>query len=208
MPLHVVSHPLIAHKMTILRDKSTSMKKFRELVDEITLLLAYEATRELPTTEVPVETPLVQTVGRSLVHTDVILTPILRAGLGMLHGMMQIIPNARVAYIGMQRNEKTKLPETYYFNVQDHLEHSHIIVVDPMLATAGSMSGAVTLVKQKKPGSIRAICLIACPEGEARMDRDHPDVPVYVAARDERLNENAYIMPGLGDAGDRMFGTP
>lgn len=207
MAVKVVQHPLVSHKMTILRNKETSMKKFRELVDELTLLLAYEATHDLPTVEVTVETPLQVARARSLKDTDIILTPILRAGLGMLHGMMQIMPNARVAYIGMQRDEQTKKASTYYFNVQDHLEHSHIIVVDPMLATGGSLSGAISLVKEKRPASIRAVCLIAAPEGEARFVADHPDVDVYVGAMDERLDSNAFIVPGLGDAGDRMFGT-
>lgn len=194
--------------MTILRDRETSMKKFRDLVSEITLLLCYEATRQLPLVPCEVQTPLVRTQGWQLAESELVVAPILRAGLGMLPGMLGLMPYARVAYIGLQRDEHTKKPSTYYFNVPSNLEEATVLVVDPMLATAGSLSAALTLVKNNKPRRIISICLIAAPEGKARIERDHPDVDVFVGAMDERLNEQAFIMPGLGDAGDRMFGTP
>ncbi len=207
MPFHVVDHPLIQHKLAILRDKDTSMRKFRELVSEITLLLAYESTRRLPTIPVEVETPLCRTTGATLDCVDLVISPILRAGLGMLPGMMEIMPTARIAYIGIKRDESTKEPQTYYFNVPNHLENTVVLVVDPMLATGGSLCGAIELVKRKNPREIIALCLIASPEGRDRVLEDHPDVSVFVGALDERLDENCFIVPGLGDAGDRMFGT-
>lgn len=207
MPVHVVNHPLIAHKISILRDRETSMKKFREIVSEITLLLTYEATRALPTREVEVETPITRTRTRMLEEGDFVITPILRAGLGMVPGMLSIFPLAKVAHIGLKRNEETALPETYYFNIPPDLTGATVLVVDPMLATAGTLCAAIELLKRCGPRSISAICLIASPEGAARIERDHPEVAVYVGAMDERLNEKSYIVPGLGDAGDRMFGT-
>jgi len=193
--------------MTILRSKETSMRKFRELVSEITLLLAYEATRNLPMVQVDIETPLCPFRGKSLAQTEVVITPILRAGLGMVQGMLDIIPHAKVAHIGLKRDEETKKPETYYYNVPEDLEESTVLVVDPMLATAGSLCAALHLVKKKEPKRIIALCLISSPEGEERVNREHPDVDVFVAASDERLDKRAFIVPGLGDAGDRMFGT-
>lgn len=207
MPVHVVNHPLITHKISILRDRETSMKKFREIVSEITLLLTYEATRTLPTRLVEVETPITKTHVRMLEAGDFIITPILRAGLGMVSGMLSIFPLAKVAHIGLKRNEETALPETYYFNIPPDLTGATVLVVDPMLATAGTLSAAIDLLKKCGPRKISAICLIASPEGAARIERDHPEVDVYVGAMDERLNEKSYIVPGLGDAGDRMFGT-
>ncbi|MCC6546471.1 uracil phosphoribosyltransferase [Candidatus Sumerlaeota bacterium] len=207
MPLHVVDHPLIVHKLAILRDKATSVKKFREVVNEITLLLAYEATCSLPMDEVEIETPLCRTRTRMLKPGEVVVAPILRAGLGMMPGMLDILPMARVAHIGLRRDEHTHLPVTYYMNMPTSLNGANVLVVDPMLATAGSMCAAIDLLKNAQPASITAICLIASPEGEQRMNKSHPDVSIYVGAMDERLNEKAYIVPGLGDAGDRMFGT-
>lgn len=207
MAVITVNHPLIEHKLSLLRDKTTSMKKFRELVSEITLLLTYEATRDLSMTPMEIETPLCRMQARTLLDGRFVITPILRAGLGMVQGMLSIFPVAKVAHIGLKRDEETALPHTYYVNLPPDLAGSTVFVVDPMLATAGSLCAALTLVKQSRPACVRALCLIAAPEGRARVLRDHPDVDVYVGAMDERLNEKSYIVPGLGDAGDRMFGT-
>ncbi len=211
MPVHVVNHPVITHKMNTLRDLNTGTQEFRSVVSEMTLLLAYEATRDLPVRPCQVETPLMAMESKTLTGGDFIITPILRAGLGMVQGMLSIFPNAKVAHIGMKRDEETALPATYYYNFPkappNPSEESTVIVVDPMLATAGSLCAALTLVKGDHPGTIKAICLIAAPEGKARVEKEHPDVDVYVGALDERLNEKSFILPGLGDAGDRMFGT-
>jgi uracil phosphoribosyltransferase len=207
MPVVVVDHPLITHKISILRDKSISTGKFRDLVAEITLLLTYEATRDLPLRETEVETPLCRAQVQTLTKDDFVITPILRAGLGMVPGMLSIFPVAKVAHIGLERDEETTLPRTYYFNVPPELGGCTVILVDPMLATGGSLSAALDLIKERGAKSIKAICLIGAPEGRDRIERDHPDVSVYIGAMDERLNERAYIVPGLGDAGDRMFGT-
>jgi uracil phosphoribosyltransferase len=207
MAVHAVSHPVITHKMAILRDRETSTKKFRELTNEITLLLTYEATRHLPTHEVEVQTPMAVMRTQCLRNEGLVIAPILRAGLGMVDGMLSIFPNARMAHIGLKRDEETARPQTYYYSMPPNLESSTVIVVDPMLATAGSLCAALELVKQSKPAEILALCLIAAPEGARRVEAAHPDVDVYVAAMDECLNEKSYIIPGLGDAGDRMFGT-
>lgn len=207
MPVIVVEHPLITHKITILRDRETSTKKFREAVEEITLLLTYEATRHLPMREVEVDTPLCRTKARKLEDEELIITPILRAGLGMLTGMLAIFPTAKVVHIGVKRDEETAQPHTYYSSLPDDLSDSRVLVVDPMLATAGSLCSAIKLIKNSNPKEITAICLIAAPEGSARVEQEHPEVNVFVGAMDERLNERAFIVPGLGDAGDRMFGT-
>ncbi|MCB2154769.1 uracil phosphoribosyltransferase [bacterium] len=207
MAVKIVDHPLITHKLSIIRDAETSTKKFREIVSEITLLLTYEATWDLPMVECEIDTPICRMKTRTLENGRFVITPILRAGLGMVQGMLNIFPLAKVAHIGLQRDEETALPRTYYYNIPPDLSGSTVLVVDPMLATAGSMSAAVDLIKKSRPQEIKAICLLAAPEGAARMERDHPDVNVYVGAMDERLNEKAYIVPGLGDAGDRIFGT-
>jgi uracil phosphoribosyltransferase len=205
--LIIVDHPLIQHKLTIIRDKNTSPKKFREVVNEITLLLTYEATRDLELKEVKIETPLAETVGKTLSSTNVVIAPILRAGLGMVNGMLNIFPLAKLAHIGLYRDENSFKPITYYLNIPNDLSGCIVIVVDPMLATAGSLCAAIDIIKKYNPKQIKAITLIASPEGRQRLEEKHPDVTVYTGALDERLNEKAYIIPGLGDAGDRLFGT-
>ena len=207
MSLIIVDHPLIQHKLTIIRDKNTSPKKFREVVNEITLLLTYEATRDLELKEVKIETPLAETVGKTLSSTNVVIAPILRAGLGMVNGMLNIFPLAKLAHIGLYRDENSFKPITYYLNIPNDLSGCIVIVVDPMLATAGSLCAAIDIIKEYNPKQIKAITLIASPEGRQRLEEKHPDVTVYTGALDERLNERAYIIPGLGDAGDRLFGT-
>jgi uracil phosphoribosyltransferase len=207
MPVHVINHPLVTHKMSILRDRTTSTSKFRKLVHELTMLLTYEATRGLPLSAVEIDTPVCRTTAHLLSPDEIVVAPILRAGLGMLEGMLELYPPAKVAHIGLRRNEETHLPETYYFNRPKSIEGTTVLVVDPMLATAGSLCAALDLLKEGRPARLIAICLIAAPEGRAKVEALHPDVEVYVGAMDERLNERAYIVPGLGDAGDRMFGT-
>ena len=207
MSLIVVNHPLIQHKLTIIRDKSTSPKKFREIVDEITLLLTYEATRDLELKDVDIETPLAKTTGKTLSATNVVIAPILRAGLAMVNGMLNIFPLAKVAHIGLYRDEESFKPVTYYLNIPNDLSDCIVIVVDPMLATAGSLCAAIKIIKEYNPKQIKAITLIASPEGKQKIEIQYPDVPVYTGSLDEKLNEKAYIIPGLGDAGDRLFGT-
>jgi uracil phosphoribosyltransferase len=207
MALIVADHPLIKHKLSIIRNKETSVKKFRDLVNEVTLLLTYEATRNLPLQEVEVATPLTTCKGETLKYANVVIAPILRAGLGMVQGMMDLFPLASVAHIGMYRDEETFQPKTYYQSMPMDMENATIFVVDPMLATAGTMAAAVTLVKEAKPKRLIGLSLIAAPEGRDRMEQEHPDVDVYCAALDEKLNDKAYIVPGLGDAGDRIFGS-
>ncbi|MFH0795206.1 MAG: uracil phosphoribosyltransferase [bacterium] len=207
MPLVVVDHPLIKHKLTIVRDKETSSKKFREVVNEITLLLTYEATRDLTLDDVEIETPLCRTTQKTLNPSQLVIAPILRAGLGMVQGMLDLIPHAQIAHIGMYRDEKTFKPITYYSSFPVNISQALVIVVDPMLATAGTLVAAVDEIKKLHPRQIRAVSLIAAPEGARNMEAHHPDVTVYTGALDERLNDRAYIVPGLGDAGDRLFGT-
>lgn len=207
MPVHVENHPLMAHKLTILRESRTDSKHFRELVAEVTLLLAYEATRHLATKPRRIETPLCPMDGTVLANEDFVIAPILRAGLGMLPGLQVLLPSARVAHLGLRRNEETKEAETYYYNYPHHLQKATVFVLDPMLATAGSICAGINLLKDNNPAQILALCLIASPEGVERLEQTHPDVDVFVAAVDERLNEQAFIVPGLGDAGDRLFGT-
>lgn len=207
MPVFVVQHPVVTHKMTILRDKTTTVQKFRDVVSELTLLLSYEATRDLEVRPCTVDTPLMPMQTHTLTGVDFVIAPILRAGLGMVNGMLRVFPEAKIAHIGMRRDEHTALPATYYENIPSPLSHSTVIVVDPMLATGGSLSAGLSLLKSKSPKVLKAICLIAAPEGRDRIERDHPDVDVYVGALDEALNARKFILPGLGDAGDRMFGT-
>ncbi len=206
MGLNVVQHPLLDHKVTVLRDKETSPKKFRELVTEMTMLLAYEATRDLAVKAEQVQTPLTLTNGKILANPDIIIIPILRAGLGMVEGMLNLLPFANVFHLGLKRDETTFTPISYYDNIRN-LRDKIVFVVDPMLATAGSLNAAFEKIKDHDPLVIKAVTIIASPEGKKKVEAEHPDVQIYTAALDERLNENAYIVPGLGDAGDRLFGT-
>ncbi|RMH20904.1 MAG: uracil phosphoribosyltransferase [Gemmatimonadetes bacterium] len=205
--LTVLDHPLIRHKVTHLRDRRTPKKRFKELADEIAMLMAYEATRGLGVEEVEVETPLETTVGHRIKGKKLVLVPILRAGLGMVEGILRLVPSARVGHVGLFRDESTLQPVEYYFKVPQHAEHRDFIVLDPMLATGGSASAALTLLKERGAASLRFMCLVAAPEGVRRLLEDHPDVPVFAAALDRELNDHGYILPGLGDAGDRLFGT-
>jgi uracil phosphoribosyltransferase len=205
--LIVTRHPLLRHKVTLLRKRDTPKKIFKELVDEIAMLLAYEVTSDLETEEVRVETPLESTAGDVVIGERLTLVPILRAGLGMVDGVLDLIPTMRVGHIGLQRDHDTLEPIDYYFKIPPPLETGVLIVADPMLATGGSASAAVAYLKKSGALNIRMICIVAAPEGVQRMLDDHPDVPVFAAALDRELNERGYILPGLGDAGDRLFGT-
>ncbi|WP_323041190.1 uracil phosphoribosyltransferase [Gemmobacter sp.] len=205
--LTVVSHPLVQHKLTIMRDKGTSTASFRQLLREISLLLAYEVTRELPMTTRRIETPLCEMDAPAIEGKKLALISILRAGNGLLDGILELIPAARVGFVGLYRDPDTLQPVQYYCKVPDQLEDRVTIVVDPMLATGNSSVAAVDLLKAKGAKEIRFLCLLAAPEGIARMQEAHPDVPIVTASVDERLNDHGYIVPGLGDAGDRMFGT-
>jgi uracil phosphoribosyltransferase len=205
--LTVVTHPLVQHKMALLRDADTPKKIFRELVEELSMLLAYEATKELPLQSVEIDTPLERTEARRVAGKKVTLVPVLRAGLGMVDGVLRLMPSARVGHIGLYRDHATLEPVHYYFKIPGEAESREFIVLDPMLATGGSASAAVSALKDGGAGSVRLMCLVAAPEGVRRMERDHPDVPVITAALDRQLNEEGYILPGLGDAGDRLFGT-
>ncbi len=205
--LIVTRHPLLRHKVTLLRKRDTPKKIFKELVDEIAMLLAYEVTSDLDTENVPVETPLESTTGDIVMGQRLTLVPILRAGLGMVDGVLNLIPTMRVGHIGLQRDHDTLEPIDYYFKIPLPLEASVFIVADPMLATGGSASAAVSYLKRSGARAIRMMCIVSAPEGVQRMLDDHPDVPVYAAALDRELNGRGYILPGLGDAGDRLFGT-
>ena len=200
-------HPLIQHKISILRDKNTSTKEFRELVHELAMLMAYEVTRDLPLTEVEIETPITKTKTKVLQGKKIALVPILRAGLGMVDGMLSIIPNAKVGHIGLYRDPNTLKPVEYYCKLPDDVQNREVILLDPMLATGGSAAAAITFLKERGISHIKFVCLISAPEGIAKLQSEHPDVPIFCAAKDERLNDHAYIIPGLGDAGDRLFGT-
>ncbi len=205
--LTIVTHPLVQHKLTLMREKGTSTAVFRQLLREISQLLAYEVTHELPMTTKTVETPLKQMDAPVLAGRKLALISILRAGNGLLDGMLELIPSARVGFVGLYRDEATLEPVQYYFKVPDHLNERLCIVVDPMLATGNSSAAAIDLVKKAGARDIRFLCLLAAPEGVARMREAHPDVPIVTASLDEKLNDVGYILPGLGDAGDRMFGT-
>ena len=205
--LVVIDHPLVQHKLTLLRDKTTGTKEFRALVEELATLLAYEATRDLQLEDATVETPVATAHTKVLAGKKLAIVPILRAGLGMVGGMVSLIPNAKVGHIGLFRDPETHEPVKYYYKMPADIAERDIIVVDPMLATGGSASAAIQFLKDDGVKHIKLMCIIGCPEGIARMQADHPDVDIYVAACDERLNEHAYIVPGLGDAGDRIFGT-
>ena len=205
--LHVLDHPLIHHKLSILRDKNTGVKEFREIVGEISTLMCYEANRELPTVEVEVETPIAKAKVQALGDNKITLVPILRAGLGMVDPMIKLLPSARVGHIGLFRDPDTHEPIKYYCKMPDDIAQSSVFILDPMLATGGSASAAITFVKEYGCKSVSLINIIAAPEGISVIEKDHPDVDIYVAAVDDSLNDHAYIVPGLGDAGDRIFGT-
>ena len=206
--VHVFDHPLILHKLSIIRDENTSVKEFREMISEIAMLMCYEATRDLPTEEVEIQTPVARAKVRRLAGKKLAVVPILRAGLGMVEGMLTLIPNAKVGHIGLYRDPTTLEPVEYYCKMPSDISERDVIVVDPMLATGGSASAAVGFLKNKYGCKhIKLMSIIGAPEGIGRMQKDHPDVDIYVAGMDERLNDHGYIVPGLGDAGDRIFGT-
>lgn len=203
----IMDHPLIQHKLTLLRDRHTGTLEFRALVSEIATLICYEATRDLPLKEVETETPLVKATTKVIAGRKLAIVPILRAGLGMVDGMMKLVPAAKVGHIGLYRDHKTLQPVEYYSKLPSDIPERDVIVLDPMLATGGSAVDAISIIKRSNPKSIKFLCIIAAPEGVKALTEAHPDVQVYCAAVDERLNENGYILPGLGDAGDRIFGT-
>ena len=205
--LHILDHPLITHKLSIMRNKRTGSKDFRELLDEIAMLMGYELTRDLPLEDVVIETPIEKMTAKAVSGKKLAIVPILRAGLGMVDGLLRLIPVARVGHIGLYRDPETHKPVEYYCKLPTDIEERIVILVDPMLATGGSASDALTMLKERGCKHIRFMCLVASPEGVAKVQEDHPDVPIYTAALDECLNEHAYIVPGLGDAGDRIFGT-
>ena len=205
--VHVFDHPLISHKLAILRNKDTGVKEFRELIGEIAGLMCYEATRDLPTREVDVQTPVAVAKCRMLSGKKMAIVPILRAGLGMVDQMVNLIPSAKVGHIGLYRDPETHMPVEYYCKLPEDIENRHVFVVDPMLATGGSAVAAISFLKQHGCKQIAMLNIIGCPEGVEAVQKAHPDVDIYLAAMDEKLNEHAYIIPGLGDAGDRIFGT-
>ena len=203
----VFDHPLIQHKLSIMRDKNTGTKEFRELLSEIAMLMVFEVTRDLETKEIEIETPICKCKSRVLAGKKLGIIPILRAGLGMVDGVTNLVPAARVGHIGLYRDPQTLKPVEYYCKLPADSESRELLVLDPMLATGGSASAAITFIKERGCSHIRLVNLIAAPEGIARIQKDHPDVDIYVAALDDHLNEHGYIVPGLGDAGDRLFGT-
>lgn len=205
--VYVIDHPLIQHKLTFMRDKNTSSKDFRALLQEIAMLMGYEVTRDLPLEEVQIETPIGPAATKVITGKKLAIIPILRAGLGMVDGLLNLVPSARVGHIGLYRDPETLKPVEYYCKLPSDADERILIVVDPMLATGGSASAALTFLKQRGCTQIKLMCLIAAPEGIAAIQKVHPDIDIYVAAVDEKLNEHAYIVPGLGDAGDRLFGT-
>jgi len=204
--LTVMNHPLISHKLAIIRNKNTDPGQFRALVNEVASLMTFDIARNLSTKDVEVETPICKTTCQVL-DKKVILVPILRAGLGMVEGISQLIPNAKVGFIGLYRDEQTHEPHEYYAKFPEELNTATVFVLDPMLATGGSASAAITMIKKRGAKDVRYIGLVGCPEGVKRLQNDHPDVDIYLAALDDHLNENCYIVPGLGDCGDRLFGT-
>ena len=205
--VHVMDHPLIEHKISYIRSKDIGTKEFREVIGEIAQLMCYEATRDLKMKEVEIETPVARTIGRVLDGKKLAIVPILRAGIGMVDGMLSLIPAAKVGHIGLYRDPETLEPVEYYCKLPSDCEERQVFVVDPMLATGGSSAAAVSMLKEKGVKNIRFLCIIAAPEGVERMREEHPDVDLYIGALDERLNDHGYIVPGLGDAGDRIFGT-
>lgn len=205
--VHLIDHPLVQHKLTLMRQKDTSTRSFRQLVHELSALLAYEVTREMPMQTIEIETPLEKTTARVIDGKKIVLASILRAGNGFLDGMLQVVPSARVGHIGLYRDPATLQAVEYYFKMPQGMDERDVIVLDPMLATGNSAVAAVDRLKKTHPKSIRFVCLVACPEGVKNFHDHHPDVPIYTPAIDRGLNEHGYIVPGLGDAGDRIFGT-
>lgn len=203
----VIDHPLIQHKLTIIRDKNCGTKDFREVVNEIAMLMAYEISRDMPLEDVVIETPITKSTQKTLSGKKVAIIPILRAGIGMVDGILQLIPAAKVGHIGLYRDEETLEPHEYFVKLPEDIDNRQMFVVDPMLATGGSAVMAIDALKKRGASNISFVCLVAAPEGVKVLQEAHPDVDIYTAALDERLNENGYIVPGLGDAGDRLFGT-
>ncbi|MCW4354018.1 uracil phosphoribosyltransferase [Hoyosella sp. YIM 151337] len=205
--VHVIDHPLVQHKLTLMRRKETSTKNFRQLLDEVSMLMAYEVLRDFPMHDVDIQTPLEQMTGKAIDGKKVVFVSILRAGTGILDGMLRVVPGARVGHIGLYRHPKTLVAVEYYFKMPEDLHERDVVVVDPMLATGNTARAAVERLKEFEPKSIKFACLLTCPEGINALDRAHPDVPIYTAAIDRELDDHGYIRPGLGDAGDRIFGT-
>ena len=205
--LHIIDHPLITHKLSIMRETGTGSKDFRQLLDEISMLMGYEITRDLPLEDVEIETPITKMIAKKVSGRKLAIVPILRAGLGMVDGLLALVPVAKVGHIGLYRDPETHLPVEYYCKLPADIEDRFVIVVDLMLATGGSASDAISMLKAKGVKQIRLMCLVGAPEGAEKVMADHPDVDIYIAAMDEKLNEHKYIVPGLGDAGDRIFGT-
>ncbi len=205
--VHIMDHPLVAHKLTIMRDKNTSTKDFRDLVSEIGMLITYEATRDLPLTTKEIETPICKTVQPTLAGKKIAVVPILRAGLGLVDGVLRMVPAARVGHIGMYRDEETLIPHVYFCKMPKDIAERDVMIVDPMLATGGSANAAIEEMKKRGCKNIKLMVLVAAPEGIDTVRKAHPDVDIYAGALDEKLNEVGYIVPGLGDAGDRIFGT-
>ena len=203
----VITHPLVQHKLTLMRKKDASTNSFRRLLGELSTLMAYEVTRDMPLQDVQIETPLETMTGKMIDGKKLVLVSILRAGNGILEGMLSVVPGARVGHVGLYRDPKTLVAVEYYFKMPQDMHERDIVVVDPMLATGNSAIAAVERLKELSPKSIKFVCLLTCPEGVAAMNKAHPDVPIYTAAIDRELNDHGYILPGLGDAGDRIFGT-
>ena len=205
--VHVIDHPLVQHKLTLMRKKDASTNSFRRLLGELSTLMAYEVTRDMPLQDIEIETPLERMTGKVIDGKKLVLVSILRAGNGFLDGMLNVVPGARVGHIGLYRDPKTLTAVEYYFKMPSDMPERDVVVVDPMLATGNSAIAAIDRLKETRPKSIKFVCLLTCPEGLAALQRAHPDVPIYTAAIDRELNSHGYILPGLGDAGDRIFGT-
>jgi len=205
--IHLINHPLVQHKLSIMRDKKTSSKDFRELLKEISIFIGYEITKDLPLEDKEIETPICSMTAKKVSGRKCAIVPILRAGMGMVEGLQTLLPVAKVGHIGLYRNEETHKPVVYYCKLPEGISERLVILTDPMLATGGSSCDALAMLKERGCRNIRLMCLVAAPEGLEKVRREHPDVDIYVAAIDQKLNENAYIVPGLGDAGDRIFGT-
>lgn len=205
--LHIINHPLIQHKLSIMRDKNTGTKDFKQLLSEISMLMGYEVTRDLPMVDKEIDTPICHMVAKEIGGKTLVIVPILRAGLGMVDGLVALMPGAKIGHIGLYRDETTHQPVEYFCKLPKDVAERQVIITDPMLATGGSASDAITMVKKRGVKDIKLMCLVAAPEGVTKVQEQHPDVDIYVAALDEKLNENAYIVPGLGDCGDRIFGT-